>query len=44
MFPLYLILGKLSEERPYQGRIILILFVLAIPVVFWVWTAWIYAF
>ena len=44
LFPLYLILAGLAERSPVAGRVILVFFAMSAPVVFFIWTGWLFAF
>jgi hypothetical protein len=44
LFPVYLILAGLAERSPRAGRVILVLFAMSAPVVFFIWTAWLASF
>jgi hypothetical protein len=44
LFPVYLILAGLAERSVAAGRMLLVSFAMAAPVVFLIWTGWFYAF
>ncbi|MBN1945037.1 MAG: hypothetical protein JW797_05135 [Bradymonadales bacterium] len=44
LFPLYLILGGLAQWHPAVGRVLLVLFAMSAPVVYFTWVSWSYAY
>lgn len=44
VYPIYLVLGRFASVRPQAGQAVVIAFAMVGPMVFWIWTTWLYAF